>query len=297
MNKLIARLTSRIETAFSCMRRAGKAFVLKSRSKGLRRVWWIAATVGIVALVILLALLTLTPESTLPPTPSPPTSQQTPVASSTSPPSLTIPPEIEKGLLIPNYSDYVDTFGFLHIVGEVENISTNNTEENQITVTFIDTEGNPIINASTYTYLDIITPGQRSPFEILLSSSPIAKNFILETTWQISEEEPYIDIEIESESLQLYEEGWYRIVGQLKNSGNKTVDSAIVVATFYNATGQVVGVGFAFSDVFPLGAGESSSFAILIAPIIIDTMDTYLLQVEVTCPPLTIPGIISQKGG
>ena len=84
--------------------------------------------------------------------------------------------EIGEDLLVLSHSSYVDNFGYFHLVGEVENVGSQNTETNKITATFFDNEGNVVVTASCYTYLDILKPGQNSPFEIILSAPPPVAN-------------------------------------------------------------------------------------------------------------------------
>lgn len=218
-----------------------------------------------------------------PPTPAPqptPTPEPTPWQSPTPRPSPTLPPEIEKGLLILSHSTYVDTFGYLHVVGEVENIGTNNTEQNQVTVTFVDTEGNPTVSASTYSYLDIISPGQRSPFEIVFSSSPNVTNYKIELSWQIATRVPYSGIEVIGDSLQLVEKNWGQLVGEVKNNGNQEANRVIIVATFYDKLGRIIGAGFTKAKILPIKPGETSSFTLVVNPTVALNTETYLLQVE-----------------
>lgn len=159
-------------------------------------------------------------------------------------------------------------------------MSLQNTQFNKVTVTFVDEAGTVVATASNYCYLDILIPGQKSSSDILSVSPPAAENYMLETSWKTTEEEPYAGIEIEDESLQPYEEGWYQLSGQLTNGGNETMDMVIVVATFYDTSGNVVGVGFTCSGVSPLAPGETSSFSMLVDPVIVHAMETYSLQVE-----------------
>ncbi len=217
------------------------------------------------------------------PLPSSPTSLPPPLSPSLSPtpqPSPTLPPEIEKGLLVLSYSTYVDTFGNLHVVGEVENIGVNNTEKNQITATFIDAEGNPVVSASTYSYLDIITPQQKSPFEIVFLSPPDVTNYKLELSWKITTRARYSGIECIGDSLQLGEGNWGQLIGEVKNNGSQKADRVIIVATFYNKSGEVIGAGFTKAKTLPLAPGETSPFTIVVNPKVAMNTETYSLQVE-----------------
>ena len=87
------------------------------------------------------ALLTLTPApAPPPPTPVPPPA---PSPKPTLPPTPTPAPEVKEALVVLSHYSYIDNFGYFHLVGEVENVGSQNTELNKVTVTFFDDEGTP----------------------------------------------------------------------------------------------------------------------------------------------------------
>lgn len=195
------------------------------------------------------------------------------------PPSPT-PPEVKEGLAILSHSSYIDDFGYFHLVGEVENVGSQNTELNKVAVTFFDSSGTPVVTASNYSYLDILIPGQKSPFEITLSTAPPVVNYKLESTWQVTTREPYMDLNIQGITLEREEQDWGYLSGQIRNTGSEMVDVTIIVGTFYNGDGKVVGATLTFSDILPLGPRESSPFATIVNPQVVRAMQTYLLQAQ-----------------
>ena len=291
MKKDIKRLAGRIGTVIYRIRRAREPQEVGVKKKSLWRLWWIAATVGIVALVTMLALLTLTPAPSPGPTPPiltpapappPPTPVPTPAPSPkpTLPPTPTPAPEVKEALVVVSYCSYVDNFGYFHLVGEVENVGSQNTELNKVAVTFFDSSGTPVVTASNYSYLDILKAGRKSPFEIILSAPPPVASYKLETTWQITSREPYTDLNIEDITFEREEQDWGYLSGQVRNTGSEMVDVTIVVGTFYNGDGKVVGATLTFSDILPLGPRESSPFATIVDPQVVRAMQTYLLQAQ-----------------
>jgi len=268
MNKLIIRLTSRMGAAISRVRHAGKALILKSRSKGLRRVWWIAGVAGLIALVII--VIVALPRPSPPPTP-PPTLQPPP----------TLPPEIEKGLLILSHSTYVDTYGYFRVIGEVENIGKSNTEKNKITVTFYDEQGTLGLTGAGDCYLEIMKPGERSPFEIVFPSPPELKNYRLTAEWEVTDTQPNREMTFKGVKSSTDADGRYTVTGEIVNEGLHIIENAMVLCTFYDGSGKVVTVGFTFPDTLPIKPGNSSTFTLVVEPSVSSNIDKFSLQSEV----------------
>jgi len=220
------------------------------------------------------------PTPTPTPTPSPPF--PTPILTPPLPSATTTTPlpEEKECLVVLSHSSYVDYSGYLHIVGELQNIGSQNTELNKVVAIFFDIEGTAIVTASNYSYMNVLTPGQKSSFEILFFSPPAASNYKLETTWQITNKEPHQGIAIKSSSVEVDEEGWGLIVGELGNESNEIANAVLVIGTFYNKYQQVIGATFAVPNVLPLKPGESCSFTVVVDPHIVRAMDTYSLQTE-----------------
>src|SRR5439155_226458 len=75
-------------------------------------------------------------------------------------------------------SDWVETIDAAtnlrsyHLVGEVRNDTGANATAIQLNLTLLDTHGNSIGHTSTVTTVEILGPGERSPFEAILFPSP-----------------------------------------------------------------------------------------------------------------------------
>ncbi len=188
----------------------------------MRKRWLVFVTM----LTIILAL----SSCSKPPAPSPPlpTPSPTPIPAPT--PMPTPPAEVKEGLAILSHSSYVDDFGYFHLVGEVENVGSQNTEMNKITATFFDDD----VTATNYTHLDILIPGQKSPFEIVLVAPPTVTNYKMETTWQVTSRQPSTHFKMGGVTLEKEERGWGYLSGQVRNTGTQKVD----------AVGVVGGVGY-----------------------------------------------------
>lgn len=291
MKRNIKRFISSIGAAiWQTIRHADRIWKVCVRKRSLRRLWWLAATAGLIALVIIFALPRPSPAPPPPspiptptPTPAPEPTPETPSAPSpkpTLPPTPTPAPEVKEALVVLSHSSYVDNFGYFHLVGEVENVGSQNTELNKVTVTFFDNEGNAVVTATNYTYLDILKPGQKSPFEIILSAPPPVANYKLESIWQVTESNAYTAFEITNVAPEVDEEGYYQLSGTIKNTGEKTASVAGITGSFYNESRVVVATGFTFPDVLPLHAGESASFTMVVDPEVTSRIKSYSLQAE-----------------
>jgi hypothetical protein len=63
---------------------------------------------------------------------------------------------------------YVDDYGYVHLVGEIRNISNRELSFVQVIVTFYDADMNVALTDYTYADIETIQPGGMSPFELVL---------------------------------------------------------------------------------------------------------------------------------
>ena len=74
------------------------------------------------------------------------------------------------GLQILSNSSYIDSFGFMHVVGGVKNIRSIKTTYVKIIATFYDSGGNVVDCDFTFSDPDELDPGQVAPFDITLTN-------------------------------------------------------------------------------------------------------------------------------
>ena len=121
---------------------------------------------------------------------SPPSSFSIPPQSPMMPPSSSLPaypPQTfnqpaKVGPRIVSENNYVDSYGSLHIVGEVINESYESMEFVQVTATFYDASNRIIGTQNTYTSPMNLQPGQRAPFDITASESTMPTYLIASYT-------------------------------------------------------------------------------------------------------------------
>jgi hypothetical protein len=152
---------------------------------------------------------------------------------------------------------YVD-YGWLHIVGEVQNNSNTPMEFVKIVATLYDDGGKITGTDFTYTELDVIPPGGKSPFETGTDNYEGTTNYKL----QVQGDKGTLgrqDLVISGDSS--YEEyGWLHIRGEVKNTGSVAAQYVKIIATLYDADGNVVSMDFTYTELDTILPGESSPF-------------------------------------
>lgn len=187
------------------------------------------------------------------------------------------PPAVQ----ILSHSSYYN-LGYFMVVGEVQNTGNKNVEFVKIVATFYDANNNVVGTGYTYTDIDILVPGQKSPFEI--SSYPQKLNvdhYDLQVDYKVTSETPYRDVTILSHSSYISHD-YYYIVGEVQNVGDKTIEFVKIVATFYNGQGIVVGKSFTYTEIDEIAPGQKSPFELTSYPRKASeiSVDHYSLQVQ-----------------
>lgn len=169
-----------------------------------------------------------------------------------------------------NQFSYVDEIRIMHVLGEVRNESDTAMENVLITVSFYDMEGNLIDEFQREPALQVINPGESSPFEILYidqQTVDMVANFTMSAIGQETEpKEKQLRIISSNSRLDLL--GTYYINAAARNEGQDTATNAIMIATLYDKDGRVVAIGKALAEAGPgsfnITAGSRAPFGITI---------------------------------
>ena len=73
---------------------------------------------------------------------------------------------------------FLDSAGYLHLVGEIENGTPDPVKFVKATATFYDKSNNVVATDFSYTSPTDLGPGDKAPFEIILTSASIPVNQI-----------------------------------------------------------------------------------------------------------------------
>ena len=82
--------------------------------------------------------------------------------------SLAFPVSAAGQVNILSHSGWLDSVGYYHVSGEVQNVGDGALSFVKVTATFYDVSSTVIAVDFTYTALSVILPGRKSPFEIFL---------------------------------------------------------------------------------------------------------------------------------
>jgi hypothetical protein len=168
-----------------------------------------------------------------------------------------------------NQFSYVDETKIVHILGEIKNDSDTAMKNVLITASFYDKEGNLLDKSSRAPALQLINPGESSPFEIQYFDQKVDKvaNFTISAFGQTTEaKEKQLKIISANSRLDLL--GTYYINANARNEGQKTATNAIMFAALYDKDGRVIAVGNALAEAGPgssnITAGSEAPFGIAI---------------------------------
>jgi hypothetical protein len=182
----------------------------------------------------------------------------TPQSTASAPASAPQPSEVILGLMGTN--DYVDDLGQLHLIGEVHNGMAGNVDQIRVSVTFYDDAGNVLETATTSALLDLLTPGQRSPFVLVWESPGEWKRYSLRATARPTMERPEGGLTLVHSYARLDDNGFYHVVGTIKNEGLGTAYYVRVVVCLYDSLGKVSNAGFAYATPSRIPPGRTASF-------------------------------------
>jgi len=195
---------------------------------------------------------TATPASIQEPSPSP-TSRR-----SVATPTPLPPDTVLLGLM--SSHEYEDDLGFFTIVGEVRNDLQMNAGKVLVTATFYNASGDVIEEVSTSTMVDILLPGQRSPFALILPRPVDLWEYSLRITARPTLEQPLAGLEVVQSRAYEDEVGFYHVTGEVENTGQRTADRVQVIVTLYDKWGKIVNAGFVYSAPRRVRPGERAAF-------------------------------------
>lgn len=179
-----------------------------------------------------------------------------------------------------SHTGYLDSLGYYHVVGEVQNTGDQAVNFVKVTATFYDSSDVVVATEFTYTILDVILPDRKSPFDIILTDavqSTKIDHYSLSVTFSAASPKP-LGLEILSHSSYTDSIGWMHVVGEIKNIGSGTANYVKVIATFYDETGKVVAAEFAYSNPSDIEPGQKAPFEILLS----DERAPYVASYELT---------------
>ncbi len=162
--------------------------------------------------------------------------------------------------------EILDDNGIYHVLGEVENTGETPVTSVNITATGYDQSGNVLASSSTNADLTVILPGEKSPFDIVLTRIDFEKdvyNYSLNIAF--SEASPVTrTLKILSNTTYTDSAGIFYVDGTLTNTGTGITANVRVIATFYDSKGFVVWANEEYSEPHDILPGANASFEVLV---------------------------------
>ncbi len=179
-------------------------------------------------------------------------------------PTTTLPPETcppQREVYALSHMAYDDRAGHTVVVGEVINSSSDTVASVRVCVVFYDACGRVAISSFAYTMIDVLVPGQRAPFEV--SSYPVATgsgDYSLSVSYLPTSARPYTGLRVIRALEHVDMCGYHTITGEVGNIGCCTMLYVKVVATYYDASGIVIGAAYVYTTPRDIARCDSSLF-------------------------------------
>jgi len=166
---------------------------------------------------------------------------------------------------IQNDQQYIGDDGALHIVGEIKNNLEAPLNQINIHVTLLDENNNIIEIKETSSLVNIIMPGMKGPFDLVLTNDEAkkTKSYSLKLDYKISPPKNQV-IDITESELSRDNYNNLMITGIVTNKGDITANTIAVIATLYDNEGNVAAVSRVHPEPDYLRAEDSAFFVVAI---------------------------------
>jgi hypothetical protein len=170
-----------------------------------------------------------------------------------------------------------------HIVGEVKNNSPIDSMSNvKIVSTFYDSSGKIVDTDFTYTNVDVLRPGEKASFNIILNDADQSQkidSYKLSVSADKTEALPAaLKLSVGERHLD-DNTGTYHIVGEVTNQGSGKATFVKVSGAFYNSSNAIVAADFTYTGPQDLEPGQTAPFKIEVDTPAVDEITTASLNV------------------
>jgi hypothetical protein len=184
-------------------------------------------------------------------------------------------------LEILSHQSYVDSLGWHHIVGEVQNNSDTPMEFVEVVAKLYD-ETNEVIGVKlTFTTPDVIFPGGKAPFDVITlrpSQWQRIRKYELQVKGDLAQN--LIDQRLVLLNQNSYiQNGFLYVTGEVHNTG---VSPALVklIVTLYDVNRQVINTNWSYADLGIIPVDHTSPFQVKIAHTTDPNNFSYQIQIE-----------------
>jgi len=154
------------------------------------------------------------------------------------------------------------TLGGLTLVGELQNTHTFTVRNAKLIVTLYDVTGTVVNVQSGFAFNDLLVPGQKSPFRVVLPVGPTAYAGRAMGTDTVPS--AAIPPDLHAVNVTHYVDGGTTLdfVGQVHNRGQTTADIVKTMVTLYDDVGAVVNCAFSHTSPSTIGPGGLAWFEV-----------------------------------
>ena len=172
----------------------------------------------------------------------------------------------EGDFIVISTSDYVDSIGFYHIIGEIENDSGRLQQLVEITATLYDTQNNVVGRPIGYAFIDVMRQGEKSAFHLIFTdSAQVAKiasyKISISPTIVLADKPRNLELKVGDGYLDAI--GFYHLVGEITNNGDKTASFVEVSVAFYDKDNKIVDTAVGYTNPSDIAPGATEAFEIL----------------------------------
>jgi hypothetical protein len=176
-------------------------------------------------------------------------------------------------LKVPSYTWYVGAdSGYFVVIGEVQNNMTEIIGDPVPAATVYTEDGQPVASPDLgFVYARQLLPNETAPFYMIFSGSQSPTGDLswvynvsrvdIRFSGTVKNTDDSVGLMVGAATSYLNASGYYTVAGAILNNGNTYPENVMVVGTFYDANGTVVGVGFTTSYIAHfLAPGTTASF-------------------------------------
>jgi hypothetical protein len=207
-----------------------------------------------------------TPTTTSTATPTP-TFTNTPTSTATPTPTRTNTPTPGQTWILPNDTYYVDSTGYIHFFGEVQNDTSYTLYDMKFIVDLFNSNNDLVaIGTRNWGYTFYLPPGEKTCFEVSVKEPADWSYYQIESPsygpWPLASS---TKITVVSHS-GTYDpkSGNYDILGMVRNDNSVTYEYIKVSGSLYNNSEKVVGCGYSSTSNTTLFPGQMTSFDLAI---------------------------------
>jgi hypothetical protein len=169
-------------------------------------------------------------------------------------------PQPDSNIKVVNYNWYLDSYGYLDAVGEIQNTGTD-TYSNVTLIGILSTADGSAAESYGMVWVTDLLPNQKAPFYMQFdATNTFYGTFIgveiskIDFTAYPSEKTNnylYPDVSVSNSNGWVDTDGSFYVSGTVKNTGTKDAKNVFIAVTFYNSEGKIAGVGVTNNPITP----------------------------------------------